>query len=338
MIIDHLDVDEAADIRSTLAALLDKRSDPAAVRRAAESANGYDEKLFAELAELGFTALPVPESAGGLEMGPSECAVVWFELGRRLVPGPVADTLAAALVLSRAGASEQLESIVAGERWALARSDGSDRLDFVAGGAGADRLLVVEPRRVLCAQGFRPSALPVMDQTQPLATVDLSGAELSEIGGPELAELAERVVLSVQAVAASAAAERALELTVDYLKVREQFGRPLGSFQALKHRCADLVVQVRGAHAIAMRAVAGLSEGSSEVPEHTAAVARVIASDALFRCAAEAVQLHGGIGITWEHDIQLFLKRAKASQLLWRTQAELRAELLVCKGFRELGD
>ncbi|OYO16537.1 acyl-CoA dehydrogenase [Enemella dayhoffiae] len=333
MIIDLNDSGECADIRSTLVSLLDKRADPGAVRRAIDSTMGFDQKLTGELAELGFTALALPESAGGLELGATECAVVWHELGRRLVPGPVGDTLVAGLVLGDADAEEVLSRLGEGATCALARQEpGSDRLRFVPHGDAVDLVLAVNADEVMLIEDVRARPTAALDPTRQLAEIDLSGGGTHRLGDAELAQRLDSVRLVAQAVEAAGAAVRALELTVAHLSVREQFGRPLGSFQALKHRCADLVVAIRGAYATAERAVVLVSEGNASELQTAATLARLVAADTLFEVAAEAIQLHGGIGITWEHDIQLYLKRAKSTQLLCRTQAELRDRLRVSAG------
>jgi alkylation response protein AidB-like acyl-CoA dehydrogenase len=115
-------------------------------------------------------------------------------------------------------------------------------------------------------------------------------------------------------------------MTVEYLKVRHQFGRPLGSFQALKHRCADLAVRVEGAASAAWYAAAAVASGSDELPT-VAPLAKLVCADTLMAVAAEAIQMHGGIGFTFEHDVHLYLKRGKADQLLFGSASQLRRRL-----------
>jgi len=160
--------------------------------------------------------------------------------------------------------------------------------------------------------------LPTLDQTRKLARLDFDLVPATLIGAAGDGAAVLGRTLDVAAIAQAAeqlgGAQRALDMAVDYLKVRHQFGRPIGSFQALKHRCADLLLEVESLRSAVQYAAAAVAENSDEVPV-VASLVKAYASDVYFHVAAENIQLHGGIGFTWEHDAHLYFKRAKASEL-----------------------
>ena len=168
------------------------------------------------------------------------------------------------------------------------------------------------------ADGLTRRQLPTLDQTRRLARLELSSVPARLIGAPgEAAAILSRT-LDVAAIAQAAeqlgGAQRALDMAVSYAKIRHQFGRPIGSFQAIKHRCADLLLEVESLRSAVGYAAAAVAEDSAEVPV-LAALVKALASDTYFHVAAENIQIHGGIGFTWEHDAHLYFKRAKASEL-----------------------
>jgi alkylation response protein AidB-like acyl-CoA dehydrogenase len=168
------------------------------------------------------------------------------------------------------------------------------------------------------ANGLTRTALPTLDQTRKLARLDFAAVPATLIGsvGDGAAVLSR--TLDVAAIAQAAeqlgGAQRALDMAVEYAKVRYQFGRPIGSFQAIKHRCADLLLEVESLRSAVQYAAAAVAEDSAEVPV-VASLVKAYASDVYFHVAAENIQIHGGIGFTWEHDAHLYFKRAKASEL-----------------------
>jgi alkylation response protein AidB-like acyl-CoA dehydrogenase len=168
------------------------------------------------------------------------------------------------------------------------------------------------------APGLARTALPTLDQTRKLARLDFDGVPATLIGADGAAQAVLARTLDIAAIAQAAeqlgGAQRALDMAVAYLKVRHQFGRPIGSFQALKHRCADLLLEVESLRSAVQYAAAAVAEDSPEVPT-VAALVKAYASDVYFHVAAENIQMHGGIGFTWEHDAHLYFKRAKASEL-----------------------
>ena len=304
--------DERDLLRQTVAALVDKHASPAAVREAMASERGYDESLWKLLCEqVGAAALVVPEELGGAGGELADAAVVLEELGKGLVPTPLLGTTLAELALLAADAPDT-ETL---ERLAEGASIGTVVFDpgYVVNGDAADVVVEANGSTLTRWTTFTAHRVESMDLTRRLAHVEPT--ETAEIGtDPGLADTAA-ILLAAEQIGAAA---KCLDLTVEYSKDRVQFGRPIGSFQALKHRMADLYVAVQSARAVVNDAIGAPSATS-------AALARVTASEAFTKVAAEAVQMHGGIAITWEHDIQLYFKRAHGSaQLLGPPREHLR--------------
>ncbi len=299
-------------LRETVAALVDKHASPAAVREAMESERGYDESLWSLLCEqVGAAALVVPEELGGAGGELADAAVVLEELGKALVPTPLLGTTLAELALLAGDEpdAEALEGLAEGSRLGAVVFDAG----HVVNGDVADVVIAADGDRLSRWTRFTAHRVDAMDPTRRLARVEAD--ETVDIGAdPGLADTAALLLAAEQIGAAS----RCLDLTVQYTKDRVQFGRPIGSFQALKHRMADLYVAVQSARAVVDEAIAAPSPTS-------AALARFTACEAFTKVAAEAVQMHGGIAITWEHDIQLYFKRAHGSaQLLGPAREYLR--------------
>jgi alkylation response protein AidB-like acyl-CoA dehydrogenase len=299
-------------LRETVAALVDKHAAPAAVRDAMASERGYDESLWKLLCEqVGAAALVVPEDLGGAGGELADAAAVLEELGKALVPTPLLGTTLAELALL---ASDEPDTDAL-ERLAEGTSIGTVVFDpgYVVNGDVADVVIAANGTTLTRWTTFTAHRVDAMDMTRRLARVE--PADTADVGAdPGLADTAA-ILLAAEQIGAAA---KCLELTVEYTKDRVQFGRPIGSFQALKHRMADLYVAVQSARAVVNEAIAAPSATS-------AALARVSASEAFSKVAAEAVQMHGGIAITWEHDIQLYFKRAHGSaQLLGPPREHLR--------------
>jgi alkylation response protein AidB-like acyl-CoA dehydrogenase len=247
----------------------------------------------------------------------------------------------AAIRLTATAASRVDDSQSSADSWRL---DG--RKSFVLDGHSADLILVVartDDALSLFAVaadavpagpgGLTRTALPTLDQTRKLARLDFEAVPATLIGsvGDGAAILSH--VLDVAAIAQAAeqlgGAQRALDMAVEYAKVRHQFGRPIGSFQAIKHRCADLLLEVESLRSAVQYAAAAVAEESAEVPV-VASLVKAYASDVYFHVAAENIQIHGGIGFTWEHDAHLYFKRAKASEL-FLGDASYHREQLACR-------
>ena len=303
-------------LRETVAALVEKHASPAAVREALASERGYDESLWKLLCEqVGAAALVVPEELGGAGGELADAAAVLEELGKALVPTPLLGTTLAELALLaaiRTGGAPDTETL---ERLAEGTSIGTVVFDpgYVVNGDIADVVVAADGTRLIRWTTFTAYRVDAMDLTRRLARVEPT--DTADIGAdPGLADTAA-ILLAAEQIGA---ATKCLDLTVEYTKDRVQFGRPIGSFQALKHRMADLYVAVQSARAVVNDAIV-------EPNATSAALARVAASEAFSKVAAEAVQMHGGIAITWEHDIQLYFKRAHGSaQLLGPPREHLR--------------
>jgi alkylation response protein AidB-like acyl-CoA dehydrogenase len=284
--------EEQQELAATVRALLTRRSDSAAVRAAIETPEGYDTGLWQALCEqVGVAALPIPEQYDGFGATLVETAVVLEELGENLTPAPLlASTLAAVNALLHGSESEREELLP---------------------GLAAGRVVPFTLGHVVLEPADRT---PSMDQTLRLA---LAGEPVEP---PEdVRDISIALVSALQV----GAMQRGLDMTVAYSKERVQFGRPIGSFQALKHRMADLLVLLEASRSASWGATAAAAAYLAEPTDarradlrRLAAVAGSYCSDALDRIAGETVQLHGGIAITWEHDAQLLFKRAHAlSQL-----------------------
>jgi alkylation response protein AidB-like acyl-CoA dehydrogenase len=332
--------EEQRGLREAVRSLLAKRSDSVAVRRAVDEPAGFDTALWAVLCEqIGVAGLGVPERFGGIGAGPREVQLVAEELGRTLTPCPMLGSavLAAGLLVAlddENAARRLLPRIANGAIAALAWADAdgrwadgavdctADRLTgeahYVLDGDLAEILLVVADGSVYEVDpgDTERAHTPTMDPTRRLATVRLTDAPGGRIG-PADARPALRTALDAALVALAAeqvgAAAAALTMTVEYSKVRHQFGRPIGSFQALKHRMADLHVLLEAARSAAYAAAEGRVHPS---------VAKTYCSEAFQAIAGEAIQLHGGIAITWEHDAHLYFKRAHGSAALFGAPAE----------------
>jgi alkylation response protein AidB-like acyl-CoA dehydrogenase len=299
-------------LRETVAALVDKHAPPAAVREAMVSERGYDESLWKLLCEqVGAAALVVPEELGGAGGELGDAAVVLEELGKALVPTPLLGTTLAELALLAANEpdTDALERLAEGTAIGTVVFDPG----YVVNGDVADFVIAANGTTLSRWTSFTAHRVDAMDLTRRLAR--LEPTDTVDIGDdPGLADIAA-ILLAAEQIGAAA---KCLDMTVEYTKDRVQFGRPIGSFQALKHRMADLYVAVQSAQAVVNEAIAEPSATS-------AALARVAASEAFSKVAAEAVQMHGGIAITWEHDIQLYFKRAHGSaQLLGPPRQHLR--------------
>jgi alkylation response protein AidB-like acyl-CoA dehydrogenase len=306
--------------------------------------------------ELGWAAVTIPEEYGGLGLGAVELTALLECMGESLLCSPFFSTVclgANALLVAGTDTQKQrhLPRIAEGEsvatlahtgpsgdtidvRW---RPDGDDFLlegiaDHVVDGHSAD-LIVVAARgedgsvALFClpsdTPGLERTAHPTMDQTRRLARLDLSEVALSADarmadedghGEARLREILDRAAIALAAEQVGGA-QRCLDLAVAYAKEREQFGRPIGSFQAIKHQCADMMIELESARSAAYYAACVAAEGSDELAA-VASLAKAYCSDAYFHCAADCLQIHGGVGFTWEYDVHLYFKRARASEAL----------------------
>ncbi|GGU09084.1 acyl-CoA dehydrogenase family protein [Nocardioides albus] len=339
--VELLDNELDADLRATVRSFLSERCEPAEVVKAYDGDSSLAPVLWKGLSvELGLAGLLVPESYGGAGASAREAAVVLEELGRSVAPVPFLTSAVVAtsalLVAPTEKGVELLGGLAAGERTAALvvplTATTTQPLEpeevtvrSVAGALEADTLLVpvatpagTEVRAVPAGQA---TITPVssLDMTRQLADVRLDPAAGEIVVSAEHgADAVRSALLAGAALMASeqvGVAQWCLTATVEYLKVRRQFGRIVGGYQALKHRLADLYTGVEGAGAAARYAAGALALGNEEEAQIATHVAAAYCGDLAVTAAEEAVQLHGGIGMTWEHPAHLYLKRAKADQI-----------------------
>ncbi|MCL4422283.1 MAG: acyl-CoA/acyl-ACP dehydrogenase [Actinobacteria bacterium] len=348
--------EEQEELRRSVGRFLDDKSPIPEVRRLMETVEGYDPKVWTQMGEqLGLQGLAIPEEYGGSGFGYVELIVVFEELGRTLACLPYFSTvgLAANALLSSGDDSAKkdlLPRIASGETVAtLAYTEDSGRWDmdsvtlaatkagdgwtldghkmYVIDGHTAGLIVVVartsEGLTLFAVEGDAPgltrTPLATMDQTRKQARIEFSSTPARLVGVEGGAAGAVSKTLDLGAVALAAeqvgGAQRCLDMSVEYAKTRVQFGRPIGSFQAIKHKCADMLLEVESARSAAYYAGWTAAEDSDELPV-VACLAKSYCSEAYFHAAAENIQIHGGIGFTWEHDAHLYFKRAKSSELI----------------------
>jgi alkylation response protein AidB-like acyl-CoA dehydrogenase len=346
---------EQQQLRASVRRFLADRAPLRRVRELMATDDGLDRAVWAQAGtQLGLQGLAIPEAYGGAGFSFAEQAIVLEELGAALYTGPylASAVLAATALLASPdeGARQDLLPGIASGRTvatlAVTEDDGcwdpgAVRLSAVSDGAGwkldghksfvldggtAGLILAVAATGAGLslfavdsgAPGLSRRVLPTLDQTRKLARLEFAATPARLIGSPGRAAAALGRTLDVAAIALAAeqlgGAQRALDMAVGYAKTRHQFGRPIGSFQAVKHRCADLLLQVESLRSAVGYAAAAVADGSEEVPVLAPLVA-AYASEAFFQVAAENIQIHGGIGFTWEHDAHLYFKRAKSSEL-----------------------
>ena len=360
--------EEQEELRRSVRRFLDDTSPMAEVRRLMDTDDGWDRAVWRAMAEqVGLQGIHVPEALGGAGLGHVELGVVLEELGRSLACVPYFSTVGLAVnALLTSGderaQGELLPRLASGEAtgtlavleapgsWDLdalatrARRDGDGWVvdgakAFVVDGHTADVLLVAAQSpgglSVLAVEGVGAGVervpVPQLDQTRKLARVELSGAPATLVGeeGGAATWLPRALDLAATALAMEqvGGARRCLDMTVAYAKERHQFGRAIGSFQAIKHSCADMLLRVESARAAAYYAAWAAAEDAEELPA-VASLARAYCSEAYSWVAGETIQVHGGIGFTWEHDAHLYFKRAKASELLLGDPAHHREQML----------
>jgi alkylation response protein AidB-like acyl-CoA dehydrogenase len=289
---------------------------------------GYDRGTWAPLAEMGYLGLVAPPTAGGQGLGAIELAVVSEEIGRACLPGPFLDaTLAGAVLAAAGGRDGLLADVVGGRRLAvIAREDtpagdGAAPTRFAAGrvrgrksfvpfASSADALLVATPEGVALVEGpFEVTPLATLDLAQRFGEVALDHAA-TLLGPPALLDAADRLGAVGAGAMLLGIMSRLLETTIEYVQTRQAFGRPIGSFQALQHRLADMLLKTESTRSAVYRAAWCVATGDADAAL-ACATAKAYAGDASRHVCGEAIQMHGGIGFTWELDVHLYFKRAK---------------------------
>lgn len=349
--VDLLADDVETDLRASVRKVLEKHGPTEALGAIFDGTDAVSGPLWAALSgELGLAGLLVPEELGGAGATAREAAAVLEEIGRAVAPTPfLTSSVVAATVLVALRDETILASLASGESTAalLVRptaarhqrgtfSLSGDRISgaITTVGLPADVLLVPvgDALYAVRAQAAGTTVTPVasLDMTRPLAEVVLDGAPATLVAQDAAAAIDAGLLMGAGLLAAEQVglARWALETTIGYLKERRQFGRVVGGFQALKHRLADLYAEVEQADAAARYAAATLATDDADAPI-AVAVAAAFCSEVAVHATEEAIQLHGGIGMTWEHPAHLHLKRAKADALLLGSAEAHRAALAV---------
>jgi len=349
----ELSEDQVA-LQSAAADLLDGLASPEHVRAVVDDGGGVDRALWSGMSDQGWTAVEVPEADGGLGLGAVEVAVLAEQIGRHVGPAPFVPSVLARDALRSGGDDERARRVATGTiacvAWsreptavrAVERSGQwtlTGRPDPTVWAPSASVAVVVAStgdERALFALDVDhpPEREAAMDRTRELGWLELDGVAATRLGGADAVERLGDRGATFTAAELLGASSRALELAVEYAKDRVQFGRPIGSFQAVKHRCADMLVDVEG-----MRSAvywAAWCVGADD-PERSIASssAKLWTTDASKRVMSGALQVHGGIGFTWEHDLHLFMKRAQLDQVSFgdaafhrdRLAAQLRAKV-----------
>jgi alkylation response protein AidB-like acyl-CoA dehydrogenase len=344
--------DEQQAIKSTAHDFLAARYRSERIRELAESEHGFEQSDWEEMAELGWPGLALPEEWGGQGLGVVELAVLFEEMGYALAPSPLLSNTVTGLALALCGSDDQRERLLRplaegtlrgtpalwdagtpgtiGEFAMEAREDGdSVVLDgekvLVMDAAAADVLLVATAdgrRHIVDREAPGVSVVPAtsIDLTRRLYSVRFDGVRVApENSLPGAAEDYFEVFFRVcVAVAAESTgiAQRTLEMAVEYAKDRQQFGRPIGSYQAVSHRCAQMLLETENSRS-AVYGAAWAADAEPESLPRAASMAKAYASDAGWRVPDASIQVHGGIGFTWEHDLHFFLKRGKGNAAMF---------------------
>ena len=321
------------------------------IRELAESETAFDDGLWREMSELNWPGLMVSEQYGGQGLGTIELAVLMEQLGYALAPGPILSSMLAAIALETAASDEQKERWLpplatgeqrgtlalwdAGAGWAPnditldpeGSGDGhvlnGEKLfvldaataDFFVVGATGDRRFIVER----AADGVTVTPTSTIDATRKQYAVKLDGVKVgadAAFGGEGAMDAARMRAYVALAAELTGIAQRALEWAVDYAKERKQFGRPIGSYQAVSHRCAQMLLETESARSACYYA-AWAADNEPETAPLAASMAKAYASDAGTRVTNASLQVHGGIGFTWEHDLHLWLKRALSDAVMF---------------------
>jgi alkylation response protein AidB-like acyl-CoA dehydrogenase len=313
--------DDQRDIKKTARDLLAARMTPERLREHGD-ARRADDALWAELRELGWPGIAIAEEHGGQDLGGVELAILLEELGYVVAPVPFLGTVSAAAVISEAGSGEQkaawLPKLASGEATGALGLARDGVADLVADAPTADVIVLVEDgaARLLTADQADVEVLETVDPTRGYARVRGDGEALP--GDPTAGVDRATVAVSAEIVGLC---QRALDMTLDYVKERKQFGTPVGAFQAVAHRCAEMLLQTETARSATLFAAWAANADVDRLPE-AAALAKAAASDAGREVTASAIQAHGGIGFTWEADVHWLYKRAQLdAQLLGGARA-----------------
>jgi alkylation response protein AidB-like acyl-CoA dehydrogenase len=326
--------DDQQAIKSTARDFLANRLTSEKRRELAE-AGEYDDGLWGEMAELGWPGIFIGEEYAGQELGVLELCILQEELGYALAPSPFFSNAAAGLVIQHAGSDEQkkrwLPGIASGEQRGTVAwvKNGTAPLVPDADSASLIVLLDGSNATVVEAGSAQVEKVETIDSTRRFGRVEANGAgESLDAADPSEALAPIATALSAELVGV---AQRCMEMAVEYAKERQQFGRPIGAYQAVSHRCAQMLMEVEGARSVTLYA-AWAADNEPESQDLASSMAKAYASDAGWRVSASSLQVHGGIGFTWEHDLHFFLKRAKTDAHLFGTAGEHRERVAELAG------
>lgn len=315
----------------------------AEVRRIMETETAYDAALWAKMAEQGYTTIIFPEEYGGVALGKVDLILLMEEAGRALVPGPFFSTvaLAGAVIDAVAGAEQKqkyLTPICSGEarstvalleesaswdpadvRVAVTRETLTGEKLFVPDAAAADFIVIVAANGVFVtpgkAPGVRISPMSGMDLTRKLYSVQFDKTPVERLGDTAALQQALDVAAAALVGEMVGVMQHTLDVTVEYAKFRKQFGKPIGMFQAVQHKCADMYLETESSRSAAYYAAWSLEENAAEA-SLAVSIAKMYASDACRTVGNRGIQVHGGMGFTWENDLHLYYRRAKASETM----------------------
>ena len=321
--------DDQREIQRTAHELLAERAKPERVREHAE-AHTTDKALWKELCELGWPGIAISEENGGQGLGTIELSILCEELGRTVAPVPFLASAMAACVIEQAGSPEQRErwlgGLASGETIGALAGAVDGTAELVVGGAEAGVIVLVEDDgsgRLLTPEDAEVSRIAAIDPTRSAARVsaDEGAGEALEDGCPGLGSALVAVSSELVGVC-----ERSLEMTLAYVKERKQFGVPVGSYQAVSHRCAQMLLDTEKARSLTASA-AWSADADPDGLAEAAAMAKAASSDAGREVTAGAIQMHGGIGFTWEADVHWLFKRAQIDAVLLGGAGRHRARL-----------
>ena len=304
--------------------LLDASASSTRLRAHTETDAGYDAALWSAMADQGWLGIEIAASRGGVGLGAVEVAVLCEELGRHAAAAPFVSTVLAIDAFGAAGEDDWVDRLVSGTSLACVAWDATAPVPYAP---SADVAVVIADDGVYAMEmPDRPRRQPAMDLTREVGWLAFDSASARKLGGVE----ARTRLLDRGATFCAAdmlgSASRALDFAVEYAKDRVQFGRPIGSFQAVKHRCADMLVDVEGMRSTVYWAAWCIGAADPEA-SIAASTAKTWCSDASKRVMSSALQVHGGIGFTWEHDLHFFMKRAQLDQLSFGDASSHRARL-----------
>jgi alkylation response protein AidB-like acyl-CoA dehydrogenase len=317
--------DDQRAIKETARDLLASRFKLERLRELAES-KSYGDDAWSEISELGWPGIFISEEHGGQGLGILELVILLEELGYVLAPLPFLSNAAAGLVLQETGSTDRLEGVASGQARGTVGLVKDGRANLVPDAGDADFIVLIDGTDATLIERGDAQVEPIdaIDPTRRYATVQANGGEA--LGDASRARDLIALAVAAELVGIS---QRALEMAVEYAKDRKQFDRPIGAYQAVSHQCAEMLKQVEGARSLVYYAGWAADAAPDEFPL-AASMAKAYASDAGWNVTASSLQVHGGIGFTWEHDLHWFLKRAKTDGVLFgsaRDHRERVAEL-----------